>query len=276
MRAARIVSVVLAGVMAVQSITGLTLPGLYRDTGYVLGTWLGNDLVTLVLALPLLVAGLVLDGRGPDRRSARGRLLWVGGLGYAAYNYAFYLLGATLNALFPLYVVALVLAAAGLILILADTDPDRIRSSFVDSGRVRAVGTYFALVAAALTLVWLGMWAGHVFGGREVPGGDPAAFRLVAALDLTLMVPALGMGGVLLWRRRPWGYVLAPLAGIQGSLYLFILALNSGLFIARGTAEWPGELPVWGGLWLATTVATVTLLRRQRSAEGDQPAEMGG
>lgn len=272
MRAARIVSVVLAGAMAVQSIAGLVLPGHYRDTGYVLGTWLGNDLVTLLLALPLLVAGLVLGGgRAADGAGVRGRLLWLGGLGYAAYNYAFYLLGATINALFPLYALAVVLGGAGLILVLVDTDPDRIRSSFAEATPVRAVGGYYVLVAASLTLVWLAIWAGHVFGGGEVPGDDPAAFRLVAALDLTLMVPALGVGGVLLWRQRPWGYVLAALAGIQGSLYLFILALNSALFIARGTAEWPGELPGWGGLWLATTVATGTLLRGARTATVSSP-----
>lgn len=75
------------------------------------------------------------------------------------------------------------------------------------------------------------------YGWADWATPHPAAFRLVAALDLTLMVPALGVGGVLLWRRRTWGWVLAPPAGIQGSLYLFILALNSALFIARGTAE---------------------------------------
>lgn len=256
MRAARLVSTALAGIMAIQSLTGLALPSLYEDTGYVLGTWFGNDLVTLTLATPLLVAGLLMNRRG----GVRGRLLWVGGLGYAAYNYAFYLLGATLNAFFPLYVLALVLAGAGLILVLVRTDPDQIRASFAEGTPVRAVGGYLVLVASVLTLVWFGMWAGHVFSGRDVPGGDPAAFRLVAALDLTLMVPALGVGGVLLWRRRAWGYVIAPLAGIQGSLYLFILALNGGLFIVRGMAEWPGEIPVWGGLWLATAVATVTLM----------------
>ena len=41
--------------------------------------------------------------------SARGLLLWLGVIGYTAYNYGFYLFGAALNAFFPLYLAALVL-----------------------------------------------------------------------------------------------------------------------------------------------------------------------
>jgi len=68
----------------------------------VLATWFGNDWVTPAIALPLLTTGLLLDRRG----SICGRLLWLGALGYAVYNYAFFLFGAALNSFFPLYVAA--------------------------------------------------------------------------------------------------------------------------------------------------------------------------
>jgi hypothetical protein len=38
-------------------------------------------------------------------------LLWLGAVGYAFYNYAFYLFGAALNAFFPLYVAPLLLSS---------------------------------------------------------------------------------------------------------------------------------------------------------------------
>jgi hypothetical protein len=98
-----------------------------------------------------------------------------------------------------------------------------------------------------------------VFAGRPTPV-ETEAFHLVAALDMTLMVPALVTGGVLLWRRRPWGYVVAAVAGIQASLYLLVLSVNSAISIRRGAVAAPGELPIWGTLLVFTVVATAWLL----------------
>ena len=63
---------------------------------------------------------------------------------------------------------------------------------------------------------------------------ETEAFKLVAALDLTLMVPALGLGGYLLFRRKSWGYVISSLAGVQASLYLLVLSVNSLVAMQRG------------------------------------------
>ena len=102
MKVPYILSAVLAALMVVQSVLGLVFQGQYRDVEWIRATWFGNDWVTLVMVVPLLVASLLLARRG----SIRGLLLWLGMLGYGAYNYAYYLLGAALNAFFQLYIVA--------------------------------------------------------------------------------------------------------------------------------------------------------------------------
>jgi hypothetical protein len=78
------------------------------------------------------------------------------------------------------------------------------------------------------------------------------------------MVPALALGGVLLWCRNAWGYIVAAIAGIQGSLYLLVLSINSAVEILRGLAEAPGELPLWGTLAVSTTAVTFLLLANVR------------
>ena len=103
------------------------------------------------------------------------------------------------------------------------------------------------------------MWAAYVFAGRPTPI-EPEAFQLVAALDIAIMVPALASGGVLLWRRNAWGYIVAAIAGIQGSLYLLVLSTNSVVLIIHCLAEAPGELLQWGPLAVTTTAATALLL----------------
>jgi len=123
-------------------------------------------------------------------------------------------------------------------------------------------------LAVTFCIVWLGMWAAHVFAGRPPPTRDPEAFKLVAALDLTIMMPALGTGGFLLWRRNAWGYLIAAITATQGALYLLVLSANSALSIARGLEQTPGQLPIWGALLIATTTAAVVLLASVRASEG--------
>jgi hypothetical protein len=123
------------------------------------------------------------------------------------------------------------------------------------------VGGYLAFTGIALAMVWLTLWAAYVFAGRPTPV-EPEAFKLVAALDLSIMVTLLTVGGVLLWRERSWGYVISAIAGIQASLYLLVLSVNSWIAISRGLTEAPGELPLWGTLALLTTAATGLLLTR--------------
>jgi hypothetical protein len=246
----------LAVLMVVQAGLGLAFRDQYRDVEWIRATWLGNDGVTLVVAAPLLVAGLLLDGRG----SRRGLLLWLGVVAYAAYNYAYYLLGAALNVFFLLYASLVVLAAVILILALARLDAAGVARAFDPATPVRMLGGYFVCVGVGLASVWMGLWAAYVFAGRPTPV-EPDVFRLVAALDLTLLVTVFVSGGVLLWRQAPWGYVIAALGGVQGSLYLLVLTVNSGVAVRRGLADAPGELPVWAPLTLLTAGATLLLMK---------------
>ncbi len=255
MRRALKLSYLIVVLMVAQSLLGLSFRDQYRDVEWIKATWFGNDLVTLLVAVPVFVASLTLARSG----SARGLLLWFGVLGYGVYNYAYYMLGASLNVFFALYVVLAVLSAVALIVALSDPAASAIAQHFSDRTPNRAIGGYLVFVAIGLSVVWFGMWAAYVFAGTPTPV-EPEAFRLVAALDTSLMVPTLGVGGVLLWRRASWGWLIAGIGSVQGSLYLVVLSLNSGIAIYRGVVEAPGELWVWGTLALFTTVAAVVLL----------------
>ncbi len=266
MKVPAILSAVLAALMAVQSLLGLLFQSQYRDAAWIRATWFGNDWVTLVVAVPLLVAGLALARRA----SVRGMLLWLGMLGYAAYNYAYYLLGAALNVFFALYVSLVLLAVVTLILTLSKIDAARLASIFALKTPVRLIGGYLVFVAVGLSAVWFGTWAAFVFAGRPTPVPSES-FKLVAALDTTIIVPAFAFGGVLLWLRNKWGYVLAPIAGIQGTLYLLVLSVNSVVSILRGLSKAPGELPIWGTLGVLTAAATVLLLANAGGSVEERP-----
>lgn len=249
--------------MALQAVLGLTLSSHYRDAAWIVATWFGNDLITLIVAVPVLATSLVTASRG----SLRAQLLWLGLVGYAIYNYAFYLFGAALNVFLPLYVASFVLAASALILALSAIDPGQVRSGPAPGSVTRAIALFLMFVGSGLSSVWIVMWALYAFAGRPTPI-EPEAFKVVAALDLSLMVPALIAGGVLLWRGHPWGLIVAAITSVQAALYLWVLTLNSFVAIDRGLAQPPGELPIWAPLAIGTTIAAAALITRAGSAKG--------
>jgi hypothetical protein len=254
----------LLALLLIQSLVGVLRPEQYKDADWIKAAWYGNDWITLVAAVPLLGLGTVVSARG----SVRGLLLVLGIAGYAVYNYAFYLFGAALNVFFPLYVLAFLVAMVTLGLVLSRFDAVAVAGSFRVETPVRVIGGYLVFVAVGLAAVWLGMWGAYVFADRPTPI-EPNAFKVVAALDLSLMVPALAVGGALLWRRRPWGYPIATIATIQGGLYLLVLSVNSVILIRRDLAAIPSELPIWAPLATFTIVAALVLLS---SASGSVPA----
>ena len=138
-------------------------------------------------------------------------------------------------------------------------DPIAIAGSFEPTPRLRLVGGYLIFVACGLTAVWIGMWAAYVFAGKPTPV-EPEAFKIVAALDLLWLVPSLAAGGALLWNRRPWGFVIATAASVQGAMYLLVLSVNSIVAIRRGLAASPGELPIWLPLTIFTAIAALALV----------------
>jgi hypothetical protein len=128
---------ILIGILAAAASTIGALGGerLYRDNAFVTSTWLGTDLVTLVVAVPLLIGALV----RARRRSLRALLVWLGILDSMLYNYAFYLFGAGFNRLFLVYAAIVGLAIWALVLGL----------SGLDAGEFRGLG---CLIAAAALL----------------------------------------------------------------------------------------------------------------------------
>ena len=254
----------MTALMAAQAAAGIIVPSIYRDVLWIRTAWLGTDVVTLFVVVPLLVWGLLASGRG----SIRGQLLWYGALAYGVYNNAYYLLGAALNVLFPLYVALFVGCMWALLLALTGADVPAIVASFGARTPVRSVAGYMTFTGVGLAIAWLAQWAAFVFGG-VTPSIGEGPFRLVASLDLSLIVPAMIVGATLLWRRRPWGFVLAAMANALGAAYTLGLTASSAFGAVRGIAGSAAQVPVWGVWTLVGFAATAALLWRVTPA----PAE---
>jgi hypothetical protein len=125
-----------------------------------------------------------------------------------------------------------------------------------------------AFTGAGLAIAWLGQWAAFIFSGK-VPSIGEGPFALVAALDLSLMVPFFLTGAVLLWRRRPWGFLLGAVMTVKGATYTLILAVNSALSAREGLVEGAAaQVPIWSAWCLASVAAATALLWGARRDPG--------
>lgn len=243
--------------MGVQGLWGLLVPSLYNDGGWIAVAWFGNDLITLLFVMPLLLAGFL---RWQKTRSAKAAAFVLAALCFAFYNGLFYLLGAVLNAAFPLYAAIVLLAGSILCVALLGPIGDSLRHARLSPVAGRISGAGLALIGLCLGAVWLAFWFGDTFLGAELPTDEPV-FRLVAALDLTIIAPLLTTGGLLALTTSSIGALIAPMAALFGVFYLCVLTLNSALLIRAGLAVSPGELPIWLPILAALSVIAALLWR---------------
>lgn len=250
----RRLSVVVALLTGLASAAGLLAPGVYRDNALIVAAFRGNDLVTLALATPLLLAALALTSSRP----VHAFLLRLGMLVYMLYNYVFYLYGAAFNVLFLVYVALVVLSLVALVAGLLEVDAAAVASRFRPGVPRRAVATFMGLFAMLLGGMWVALALGFVFTG-EVPvavtqTGHPTG--VVFATDLTLLVPGLVLGAALLWGGRAWGYVVAPVMMLKASTYgIAMIAMSA--FAGLGADP---LLPLWAGLTLGCIASAGALL----------------
>jgi len=261
-RTATVLTSVVVTAATIASIGGLTVPGLYTDdTAWATAALRGGDLVTLVLVVPSLVAATLLARRG----SVRARLIWGGLLGYGVYNFAFYVFGAAFNDLFLAHIVAFSASVFALIAWAAELDPRGIAARFDARTPRRSVAVFLLAIAAVFATLWTTFsvtWA--VTGHLTLGAATLAGMHLVFALDLSLMAPSMAVGGVWLWRRKPWGYVLATALCVFGVAYQANLAA-AGVFQTNAGVDGAKLVdPLGVAVLVAFLVAATVMLRRLR------------
>jgi hypothetical protein len=247
-------SVAVAFLMVVASAAGLFIDGLYQDGPWAREALRGGDLTTLLLAAPILGWSLILSIRG----SLPARAAWIGALAYGIYNYAYYVFGAEFNDLFLLHIALLTLSIWATALAVASLDVGAVAAAFRVGRAARWVGGFLVLVGSILGGMWVFLAIRFAVTGKLMADIPADGIHLVFAIDLSLLVPALVVAGVLLWRRTAIGVVFGAVMAVMGGLYQVNL-LVAGVFQANadvaGAKAFPPEgIVVATGFLLACAV----------------------
>jgi hypothetical protein len=228
----------------------------YWDTVSSAAQMQANDLVTLVLGLPLLAISFWPTQRG----SLRGRLLLAGTLGFILYTYITMTFGAHYNALFLIYVALFSLSLFAFVLTMMSFDLPSLPARFSDKLPRGWIAGLLFFTAAFLTLAWLGRIVA-TFAPGAVPALENTTSMFIQAMDLGLIVPGCILAGVLLLRRRPWGYLLASV-GLTKFLTLGVAVSLMGLNMARvGAPISIVELGIFPIITLLNLIMAIVLLR---------------
>lgn len=226
--------------------------GWYRlDTPIAAVGFMAADVVTLILAIPLLVISTLSYRRG----SLKGGFLLSGTLAYFLYNYGSLAFGSTYTNLFLVYVAIFSTSLFGLILVLTSFDVPALPAHYSTRLPRRGISLFLIVSGVILLLVWLVLSIlPALFQGTAPLEVAFYTTFITAVVDIGIVAPVLIAAGVLLRRRAPIGYLLAPL------LLVFTVTLGLNLTAAGIAQILTGVISIGQALGFTVPFVILTLI----------------
>ncbi|MFC2076596.1 hypothetical protein ACFLT7_05890 [candidate division KSB1 bacterium] len=244
---------------AAAAATGLIRPELYeRDSVSMAAQAVGQDLVTLLVAAPLLLISATMAHKG----SVRGRLIWLGALAYFLYTYTVALFGLRFNPLFLVYVAIFSCSLYALILGLKSLDVEELKGQFSPKTPRRTAAGMIIIFSAAFALIWLkGIVPPMLTGGVPDMLLEEAPTLVVQILDLGVLIPLGIATGILLLRDRPWGYALVTILLVKFTA-LALAIMSMMIFMGRAGVAVSAAGVVFASIALVVVVGLLVVFLR--------------
>ncbi len=258
-------SIVILLLTLLATLGGLFLSNIYQDNATVIQIWQSNDLVTLVVAVPLLLGAILVWQK---TRTLKALLVWLGILGYLCYNYAYYVYGAAFNSLYLVYVFIYILSIGGLILGLVQFPIHELNQAIKPKFLRKTIIGEMLFIAGGLSAVYIMQSLIFVINGTlpAIIALSGNVTSVVFGIDFSMVVLFFVLGAILLAKKNPWGYVIAFIGNLKGFIYMGVLVLAS-------LRTNPSEAPLWavlGFLSLASFILLWIGLTRKKVSTGEE------
>lgn len=212
-----------------------------------------QDIVTLIIGIPLLIISLVMARKG----LLKGKVLLAGSLGYFLITYMMYTFVAMYNRLFLVYVLLMSASFFAFILMLLDFDINKLSSAYNKKLPIRFAGGYLMCSATIIGLLWLARCLPTLINGSIPLEVEHGTTLPVQAFDLAFFLPGTFLSGLLLIKRKSFGFLFAPVSTISNALIMIAL-LSKG--ISMRLAGIPGTLPLIIMTSFFSLLATVSIV----------------
>lgn len=224
---------------------------------------LAQDLVTLLVAVPVLLAALAWARRG----SRAGHLALTGAVAYFLVQYVLYLAMATYNELFLLWVALVGVAFQLLVRLLLARPPEAWTVAADPPGARRYVGGFLLVNGTLIALLWLSVVVPPLLSGALYPAGlAHLTTMVVQGFDLALFLPPSLLAGWTYLKRRPPGDLLAPVYAVFLSLQMTALLAKILWMHAVGVSAGPALVLI--PLLLVGALAAALVSLRPHLGEG--------
>jgi len=184
--------------MATASIVGILCRTVVYPTDDLLQSSVPADVTVLFIGLPMLVGSMWLTRRG----KLIGLLFWPGALFFVLYNYLVYAFAMPLNVAFLLHIALVMLSMYTLIGLVASIDGRTVQQKLTGTVSERLAGGVLAGLGLLFFVRVVGAMVSAVISQTPIAESE-------LALHTTdfLVAPAWVVCGILLWRRKEFGYV---------------------------------------------------------------------
>jgi hypothetical protein len=209
-------SILIAVLMAVTSAAGLLDRTAIYPTEELLRTFVPNDVVNLIIGLPILLGSMGLARRG----KLIGLLCWPGVLFFALYNYIAYVFALPFSWAFPIHLALAMLSLYTLAGLVASIDGKVVQQRLSGAVSEKFAGGVLAGFGFLFVLRVLGIIVSALSNGNVISETD-----LAVNISDFLISPALIIGGLLLWRRNEFGYVAGLGLLFQASILFVALII---------------------------------------------------
>lgn len=234
---------------------------------------IGFDAMSLVVGVTLL---LCLAGIKAGHE--RWWLVWTGLQGYLLYAYALYAFGLVFTPLYLLYIAIVGLSAFALALFWRSVNPRVLRHVQMSNPPRRTMGTALLTISSVFSVVWVVVLAEAIAQAVELPAAA------VIVLDLAFTLPLLAVVGVLLLRKRPMGYLLAPGAfGLSSAITLGVAFGEFARPLMGGSFSWQTTVPYllpglicFGFSWMAFNRISHSVPRHPHPHSSSSPSHPHG
>jgi hypothetical protein len=165
---------------------------------------------------------LLISGIKGSRGSVAARLVWLGTQGYLLYNFVIYAFGVHFNALFLVYCATLSLCLYATAFSVRFIPLAQVAQAYSPRAPRKTIAAVFIALAVPTAVFDLREDIAATLAGQIPPSVTAATtpVNFIHVLDLGFLLPALCVTAVLLMRRKPAGYALAP-------AFLTLLAIMS-------------------------------------------------
>jgi hypothetical protein len=198
LRLVYISSLTIAILVASASIAALLDSSTFYPTDEFLRSFVSNDVVNLVIGLPILLVSLWLTWRG----KLIGLLLWPGALFFMLYNSLIYVLALPMNIIFLLHLAVVTICVYSLITLVASMDGKAIQQRLSGVVPERLGGAVLAGMGLLFFLQVINAIISALISQAQIAETD----RALHTADF-LITPAWIIGGVFLWKRKAFGYL---------------------------------------------------------------------